>query len=77
MFLNLFYFKRRIVKPKVRNILYYQDERYQRPPRLDRRIGEVFEDYGSSGYENFSSEKWESSEIEALNLLHSYDSMML
>ena len=49
-------YKRRIVKPKVRNILYYQDERYQRPPRLDRRIGEVFEDYGSSGYQSFSSE---------------------
>merc|ERR1712021_115217 len=49
-------YRRRIVKPKVRNILYYQDERYQRPPRLDRRIGEVFEDYDLGG-SNSGSER--------------------
>ena len=46
---------RRILRPKLRNILYYQDRRrIQRPPRIDRRLGEVYDDLGGSKSERIS-----------------------
>ena len=41
--------RRKIVKPKVPNFLYYQDSRkYSRPPRIDRRLGLAYDLEGKS-----------------------------
>ena len=41
--------RRKIVKPKVPNFLYYQDRRkYSRPPRIDRRLGLAYDLEGKS-----------------------------